>query len=181
MRLSVLAELFMRRDTMKRLAIAAMLGIATALLACGCMWGHVYDAETGLDVPGATVSWVDAQGNSGSETTGLFWAPGLYVFCGYDLIPHYNPITFTVTAPGYMPLVAHRDLSWDDGPYDGGFPTCDELWDVQDFSLMPLPGTSGLLPQPSPSPVPTPTATPTLAHRTRPTPTPTPKPGIMVR
>jgi len=165
---------------MKRLAIAAMLSITTGLLACGCMWGHVYDAETGLDVPGATVSWVDAQGNSGSETTGLFWAPGLYVFCGHNLIPHYNPITFTVTAPGYMTLVAHRDLLWHDGPYNGGFPTCDELWDIQDFSLMPLPGTSRLPPQPSPSPtpphtrVPPPTPTPTLMPLPRPLPTATP-------
>jgi hypothetical protein len=172
---------------MRRMALAAMLSITAGLLTCGCMWGHVYDAETGLDVPGATISWVDAQGNSGSMTTGLWWAPGLYAFCGYDLIPHYNPITFTVTAPGYLPLVAHRNLSWDDGPYDGGFPTCEELWDVQDFSLMPLPGTSALPPQPSPSPdatptpVPTPTATPTVTHLPTPTPTPTPKPGIMVR
>ena len=172
---------------MKRSAIAAMLGIATALLACGCMWGHVYDAETGLDVPGATISWVDTQGYSGTETTGLFWAPGLYVFCGYSIIPHYNPITFTITAPGYMTLVAHRNLSWDDGSYSGGTPTCDNMWDVQDFSLMPLPGTSVLPLQPSPTPtpahtpVPTPTATPTLARLPRPTPTPTPKHGIMVR
>ena len=78
---------------MKRPAIAAMISITTAFLACGCMFGHVRDAETGLDVPGATVSWVDANGsNSGSETTGLFWAPGLYVFCGYSIIPHYNPL-----------------------------------------------------------------------------------------
>jgi hypothetical protein len=166
---------------MRRPAIAAMLGIATALLASGCMWGHVYDAETGLDVPGATVSWVDAHGNSGSETTGLFWAPGLYAFCSeseYYSVPHYNPVTFTVTAPGYAPLVAHRNLSWDDGPYDGGTPTCDNLWDIQDFSLMPLPGTSGL---PAHTPVPTPTTTLTVAHPTTPTPTPTPKPGFMVR
>jgi hypothetical protein len=170
---------------MKRPAIAAMIGITTAFLACGCMFGHVYDAETGLDVPGATVSWVDAQGNSGSETTGLWWAPGLYVFCSeseYYSVPHYNPVTFTVTAPGYMPLVAHRDLSWDDGPYDGGLPTCEELWDIQDFSLMPLPGTSGLLPQPSPSPaathtpVSTPTPTRVLIPIPRPLPTSTPIP-----
>ena len=161
---------------MKRLAIAAMLSITTGLLTCGCMWGHVRDAETGLDVPGATVSWVDAQGNSGSETTGLFWAPGLYVFCEYYLIPHYNPVTFTVTAPGYMPLVAHRDLSWDDGPYDGGWPTCEELWDIQDFSLVPIPGGSKSPPPPTPTDtrVPPPTPTPTLMPLPRPLPTATP-------
>ena len=171
---------------MKRSAIGAMLGIATAFLACGCMWGHVYDAETGLDVPGATVSWVDAQGNSGSETTGLWWAPGLYVFCSeseYYSVPHYNPVTFTVTAPGYMPLVAHRQISYDDGSYAGvGYPSCDNVWEIQDFSLMPLPGTSGLLPQPSPSPaathtpVPTPTPTRVLIPIPRPLPTSTPIP-----
>ena len=160
---------------MKRLAIAAIVSITAGLLACGCLWGHVYDAETDLDVPGATVSWVDGHGESGSMTTGLWWAPGLYVFC-YDLYtaPLYNPVTFTITAPGYLPLVVQRQLSYDDGSFTGvGWPSCDNVWEVQNFSLMPLPGTSALPPQPSPSPTPSHTPVPTL--------TPTPKPGIMVR
>jgi hypothetical protein len=160
---------------MTRLAIAVIVSITTGLLACGCMWGHVYDANTGHEVPGATVSWVDHFGRSGSMTTGLWWAPGLYAFC-YELYtaPLDNPVTFTITAPGYMPLVEQRQVSYEDGSYAGvGWPTCDNTWEIQDFSLMPLPGTSGLPLQPSPSPTP--------SHTPVPTPTPTPKPGIMVR
>jgi hypothetical protein len=162
---------------MKRLALAAMLSIITGLLTCGCMWGHVRDANTGLDVPGATVSWVDPQGNAGAEMTGLWWAPGLYAFCyDYYSAPH-NPVTFTVVAPGYLPLVAQRNLLWDEGPHDGGS-ACDNVWDVQDFSLVPIPPTTGMPPH---TPVPTPTATPTVAHVPTPTATPTRKPGFMVR
>ena len=73
---------------MKRLAIAGMLSIATGLLTCGCMWGHVYDANTGLEVEGATVSWVDGQGNSNSMTTGLAFSEGFYVFdCNIGKVP----------------------------------------------------------------------------------------------
>jgi hypothetical protein len=166
---------------MKRLAIAAMLSITTGLLTCGCMWGHVRDANTGLDVPGATVSWVDAQGDSGSTTTGVFWAPGLYVFCGYDLIPHNNPITFTVTAPGYTPLVVQTHVTYDENPNASLDPhDCSRFQEILDFPLVPLPPTSGMPPH---TPVPTPTATPTVAHVPRPSPTSTPtrKPGFMVR
>jgi hypothetical protein len=167
---------------MKRLAIAAMLSIITGLLTCGCMWGHVTDANTGLDVPGATVSWVDAYGNSGSEMTGLFWAPGLYVFdCKVGGVSHYNPVTFHVTAPGYSPLVVQREILYDDNP-DASFDDCSSFWAINDFSLVPLPPTSGMLPQPSPSPaathtpVPTPTPTRVLIPIPRPLPTSTPIP-----
>jgi hypothetical protein len=156
---------------MKRLPVAAILSATTGLLACGCLWGHVYDAETGLDVPGANVSWVGGNGSSNSETTGLFWAPGLYVFCGSEA-PLSSPVTFTVSAPGYLPLTAERQILWDDGPgldSPTDWPTCDNLWEIQDFYLMPLPGTSALPPQPSPSPAATET----------PMPTPTPKPGLI--
>ena len=36
---------------MKRLALAAMLSITTGLLTCGCMWGHVRDANTASMCP----------------------------------------------------------------------------------------------------------------------------------
>ena len=164
---------------MKRSALAAMLSITTGLLACGCMWGHVYDANTGDEVPGATISWVDAKGwNSGSMTTGLFWAPGLYVFdCRVGDVSHYNPATFTITAPGYSPLVVQREILYDDNP-NATFDDCSSFWDINDFYLVPLPPTSGLEPH---TPVPTPTATPTVAYPPTPTATPTPKPGFMVR
>jgi hypothetical protein len=166
---------------MKRLALAAMLSIIAGLLTCGCMWGHVYDANTGDEVPGATILWVDAKGwNSGSMTTGLFWAPGLYVFdCKVGDVSHYNPATFTITAPGYSPLVVQREILYDDNP-NATFDDCSSFWDINDFYLVPLPPTSGLAPH---TPVPPPTATPTVAHPPTPTPTrtPTPRPGFMVR
>lgn len=170
---------------MKGLAIGVVLTITTALVASGCMWGHVYDFQTGQQVPGATVSWVDGHGASASMTTGLWWSPGLYAFCYQSYIaPRYNPVTFTITAPGYMPLVVQRQISYDDGSWVGvDWPTCDTAWEIQDFTLMPLPGTSALPPQPSPppTPVPTRTSTPALLVKNTPTPTPTPKPGLMVR
>lgn len=169
---------------MKRLAIAAMLSITSGLLACGCLWGHVYDAETGLEVEGATVSWVDGHGTSNSMTTGLTWAEGLYIFdWSVGPIPNYAPVTFQVTAPGYQPLVEQRVLAYDDNP-NASYDDWSSIWEIQDFSLVPLPKTSGPPPQPSPSPaathtpVPTPTPTPALMPLPRPLPTATPIPPL---
>ena len=160
---------------MKRLAIAAMLSITTGLLACGCMFGHVYDANTGLEV-GATVSWVDGQGNSNSMTTGLAFSQGFYVFdCKIGKVPLYAPVTFHVTAPGYSPLVVQRQSVYDDNP-DESFNDCSSFWEIQDFSLVPIPGGSKSPPPPTPTdtPVPPPTATPTRMPLPWPSPTATP-------
>jgi hypothetical protein len=172
------ASILSRRCTAKRLAIAAMLSITTGLLACGCMWGHVRDAETGLEVSGATVSWVDAYGISNSMTTGLTFAEGLYIFdCKVGKVPRYNPVTFHVTAPGYLPLVVQRQLEYDDNP-DASFDDCSSFWAIEDFSLVPSPGGSKSPPPPTPTdtPVPPPTPTPTLVPLPRPSPTATPIP-----
>ena len=162
---------------MKRLVIAATLSITTGLLACGCMFGHVYDANTGLEV-GATVSWVDGYGISNSMTTGLTWAEGLYIFdCKVGKVPRYNPVTFHVTAPGYLPLVVQRQLAYDDNP-DASFDDCSSFWAIEDFSLVPSPGGSKSPPLPTPTdtPVPPPTPTPTRMPLPRPSPTATPIP-----
>jgi len=161
---------------MKRLAIAAMLTITTGLLTCGCMWGHVYDANTGLEVEGATVSWVDGQGNTNSMTTGLAFSEGFYVFdCKIGKVPMYAPVTFHVTAPGYSPLVVQRQVVYDHNP-DESFNDCSSFWEIQDFSLVPTSGGSKSLPPPTPTDtrVPPPTPTPTLMPLPRPLPTATP-------
>jgi hypothetical protein len=160
---------------MKRLSIAAMLSITTGLVTCGCMWGHVYDANTGLEV-GATVSWVDGHGISNSMTTGLASAEGLYIFdCKAGEVPQYNPVTFHVTAPGYQPLVVQRQIVYDDNP-DESFNDCSSFWAIEDFSLVPISGGSKSLPPPTPTDtrVPPPTPTPTLMPLPRPLPTATP-------
>jgi len=168
----------------KRLAIAAMLSITTGLLACGCLWGHVRDAETGLEVEGATVSWVDGHGTSNSMTTGLPFAEGLYIFdWSVGPIPNYAPVTFQVTAPGYQPLVEQRVLAYDDNP-NASYDDWSSIWEIQDFSLVPIPGGSKSPPPPPPpppptptdTPVPPPTPTPTLTPLPRPSPTATPTP-----
>lgn len=165
---------------MKRLAITAMLSITTGLLTCGCLWGHVRDAETGLEVSGATVSWVDGCGLSNSMTTGLIWAEGLYVFDHLvGLVPCGNTATFNVTAPGYLPLVEQRPIGYDDNP-NASLPDLSSFWEIQDFSLVPIPGGSKSLPPPTPTdtPVPPPTPTPTLMPLPRPWPTATPMPRL---
>jgi len=164
----------------KRLAIAAMLSTATALLACGCLWGHVRDAQSGAELSGATVSWVDGNGTSNSQTTGLPFAEGLYIFdWTVGPIPHKYPVTFTVTAPGYQPLVEQRVVAYDDNPNpDPDDPS--SFWEIQDFSLVPIhPSPHGPPPQPPPPPptnTPVPPPTPTPLPRSWPTNTPVPSP-----
>ena len=107
-----------------RRSLSAALCIGTALLASGCLWGMVTDAETGAPVGGATISYADSTGQTGTTTAD---ANGMYSFDGSDgPVPAAGPVNFAVDAPGYKPVTETRQVG---------------LGGVQNFDLPPEPGT----------------------------------------
>ncbi len=110
-----------------RRPLAVILCIGIALLASGCLWGVVRDAETGALIDGATVSYADSNGQTAQTTTD---ANGLYAFDpAKGPIPAVGNVTLSVDASGYEPLTETRLVEYNDSP--SGF------WEVQDFSLTP--------------------------------------------
>jgi len=104
----------------RRLPVA-VLCVGIALLASGCMWGVVRDANTGAPIGGATVTYTDSTGATASATTD---ASGQYSFAeAYWPAP--GPVNLRVDASGYRPLTQQVQ-------YDEGSPP---LWGVQ--SLIP--------------------------------------------
>ena len=138
--------------------------VGLALLATGCAWGVVTDAETGEPIDGATVIYVDSAGVAGAKLTG---DSGLYRFDATegDRIPGRGPATFVVLAPGYQVLRVERGLAYDDN--DLG------TWEIQNFELTRV-RTPTRTPTSVPSSTPTPTATRTPTRTVTPTRTPTP-------
>lgn len=116
------------------LAPAAVLIIATALLACGCLWGVVTDADTGNPVSGATVRYTDSDGHTDTTTTN---ANGWYAFDqATGPIPAAGPATFQVSAPGYESLTATRLIEYNDNPH-ATLENPSSFWEVQYFELTP--------------------------------------------
>lgn len=142
-----------------RLAWCVAVFTGLGLLFSGCVWGVVTDAETGEGVEGASVVYVDSEGEAAAKLTG---EGGHYQFDGLagDSIPAIGSTKFIVLAAGYETLVVERDVQYDDSD--------DHAWEVQMFELTRL-----ATPTPRPTPVPTATPTPTPV----PTSTPTPVPG----
>jgi hypothetical protein len=102
--------------------LVLLFSIATAFLASGCLWGMVTDAETGAPVGGATISYADSAGQTGTTTTD---ANGMYSFDGSDEpVPAAGPVNFVVDAPGYEPATETRQVG---------------LGGVQNFSIAPTP------------------------------------------
>jgi hypothetical protein len=110
--------------------------VAMALLAGGCMWGVVRDAETGRPLPNASVSYVDSYGNTASTTTD---ANGIYVFDqSRGPVPAMGPVTIQVDTAGYGTFTESRQVEYNDGPQ----PTLSNLssfWEVQSFGLTGTP------------------------------------------
>jgi predicted DsbA family dithiol-disulfide isomerase len=93
------------------------------------MWGVVRDANTGAPIGGASVTYTDSKGQTGTATTD---ANGMYAFDqgqgqGQGQAPAAGPVNFAVDAPGYEPLTETRQVLYDDIP--AGFR------EVQSFSL----------------------------------------------
>lgn len=119
---------------MKRLAIVAVLSIATAFQASGCMWGVVRDANTGAPVWGATVSYTDSQGGTATTTTG---SNGIYVFDQASRpVPAAGAVGFTVTALGYGTVTAARLVDYRNNP-NASLDTLSSFWDTQHLNLEP--------------------------------------------
>ena len=57
--------------------LISLLTVGAALLTTGCLWGVVTDATTGAPISGASVTYVDSNGNTGTATTN---SKGLYAF-----------------------------------------------------------------------------------------------------
>jgi hypothetical protein len=172
---------------MKRVGIMAVLSIAIALFASGCMWGIVTDVDTGDPVVGAEVRWNDSHGRWGETETGPH---GLYVFdvrAGDDVpVPgwvefHVARLWGECAAP-----VQERLVEYDDRP--ASTPPADP-WEIQNFTVVcpefsrptvvpPAAATPTHSPAPSATSTPAaaPTATPTPGSRFRPLPTATPIP-----
>ncbi len=77
-----------------------------AVLASACMWGVVRDANTGVGIQGATVTYTDSFGRTGTTTTVV---GGLYSFdSAKGAIPAIGPVDIQVTAPGYASIDTTR-------------------------------------------------------------------------
>jgi hypothetical protein len=115
------------------LFLATALGLATALLASGCLWGVVRDADTGAGISGATVTYIDSEGHSQSTTT----VDGLYAFdIATGPVPAPGTATFEVTAPGYEAVTEGRLIEYDDNPH-ATLDNPSSFWEIQHFDLMP--------------------------------------------
>jgi len=114
--------------------LISLLTVGAALSATGCLWGVVKDGTTGAPVSGASVTYVDSNGNTGTATTN---SKGLYAF---DLaagpIPAAGPVNLTVGASGYSSLSLPTLVHYDDNP-SASLANLSSFWDVQSFFLMP--------------------------------------------
>ena len=117
--------------------LLAVLTITSALLTSGCLWGVVRDSRTGAGLSGATVTYTDANGNTGSTTSG---PGGLYAFnVATGPVPAVGSATFEVTKPGYRPEITSRPILYNDNP-GATLANPSSFWEVQSFSLFLAPG-----------------------------------------
>ena len=86
---------------------------AIALVLAGCAGGQVTDVATGQPIAGATVTFRDVAGHSGTVTTD---EGGLYSFDNIaGAAPTAGPVTFEVSALDYFPLTVRRTLRYGNG------------------------------------------------------------------
>jgi len=112
--------------------LAVLPAVALALLASGCLWGFVTDADTGDPIPGATVAYTDADGNTGSTTTD---ADGFYAFDTADgPVPVSGSVDFEVSADGYHTKTESRPIAYNDG-LSPSLSDPSSFWEVQSFTL----------------------------------------------
>ncbi len=126
-RIAIEEEIALRIKTGLVVPILALL----ALFLPGCMWGVVRDAGTGVGIEGATVSYTDSQGNTGSTTSTTF---GLYLLNASTGFPVIGSSQFDVSAPGYSTLTTTRSVLYDDNP-NATLADLSSFWEVQSFDL----------------------------------------------
>ena len=114
--------------------LISLLTAGAALLATGCLWGVVKDGATGAPVSGASVTYVDSYGHTGTATTN---SKGLYAFdLAAGSIPAAGPVTLTVSASGYDTVSLPTLVQYDDNP-NASLANLSSFWDVQSFVLAP--------------------------------------------
>jgi hypothetical protein len=161
-----------RRCAVKRAGIIAVLSIAMALFASGCMWGIVTDAETGEPVGNIRVRWYDSFDRWGETATG---PNGLYRFdVGQgDEVPMPGQVTFELGGPvvgGCRAPLQERLVLYDDGP-------ASDVWETQNFAAeCPSDVEPPDIERPNLSPEPTSTPAPSATSTPAPSPTSTPAP-----
>jgi sugar lactone lactonase YvrE len=112
-----------------------LLVLPVALLASACMWGVVTNADTGTGIQGATVTYTDSHGNTGSTTSG---AGGLYFFdSATGAIPGIGPVDMQVSAPGFATLDTTVIVQYGDNP-NATLSHLSSFWEVQSFDLTPV-------------------------------------------
>jgi len=110
--------------------LVLLLSIAIGVLASGCLWGVVQDASTGAPIGGASVTYTDSNGQTGTATTD---ANGIYYFDQTKgPLPAAGNVNFSVNAEGYGPLAETRLVEFNDSP--------STFWEIQNFGLTPEPG-----------------------------------------
>jgi sugar lactone lactonase YvrE len=119
----------------KRVAYLTLLPVlSVALFASACMWGVVRNADTGTGIQGATVTYTDSYGHTGSTTSG---AGGLYFFdSATGAIPAIGPVDIEVSAPGFATLDTTRIVQYGDNP-NATLANLSSFWEVQSFDLQP--------------------------------------------
>jgi hypothetical protein len=103
-----------------------------ALLSSACMWGVVRDSTTGKGIVGATITYTDSFGRTGTitSTTG-----GLYAFdSAKGAVPAIGPVDIQVSAPGYATLDSTRIVNYGDNP-NATIANLSTFWDVESFDL----------------------------------------------
>jgi WD40 repeat protein len=117
-----------------RLIIPIVISAAVAFLLSGCMWGFVTDAGSGDPIGGATVSYTDAKGHTGSTTTS---AIGLYSF-DQAVGPYPAPGTaaMEISAPGHDTLTTTLVAAYDDNP-NATLADLSSFWEARSFGLQP--------------------------------------------
>ena len=114
--------------------LTLLLVLPVALLASACMWGVVRNADTGTGISGATVTYTDSHGNTGSTTSG---AGGLYFFdSATGAIPGIGPVDMEVSAPGFATLDTTVIVQYGDNP-NATLSNLSSFWEVQSFDLTP--------------------------------------------
>ena len=117
-----------------RLVIPIVLSAAVAFLLSGCLWGFVTDAGTSDPIGGATVSYTDSKGHTGSTTTN---ANGLYSFDqAVGPFPAAGTADFEISAPGYDTLTTTLLVAYDDNP-NATLAGLSSFWEIRSFGLQP--------------------------------------------
>ena len=121
-------------NRLRCLFFISLLTAGAALLATGCLWGTVKDANTGAPLVGATVSYTDAKGHTGSTTTN---AIGLYSF-DQAVGPYPAPgvVSMEISMPGYDTLTTTLSAAYDDNP-NATLANLSSFWEARSFGLWP--------------------------------------------